>query len=164
MSSFGSLETSLLIFLPGEGSTIRISLSFSELYTFKWTTLLIPLTTKLLVNIVGVGAGISNAINNSYESWGPGRLFFAFWVIVHLYPFLKGLVGRHNKQDSNLSLNALFLLFEITSYLYNILGARRCKPLATQPLGEAFFPRAKHIFRERVLLFLVPSTRNRFGP
>ncbi|XP_020582259.1 probable cellulose synthase A catalytic subunit 5 [UDP-forming] [Phalaenopsis equestris] len=72
---------------------------FSELYTFKWTTLLIPPTTLLVINMIGVVAGVSNAINNGYESWGPlfGRLFFAFWVIVHLYPFLKGLVGRQNR-------------------------------------------------------------------
>ncbi|KAL5980187.1 putative cellulose synthase A catalytic subunit 5 [UDP-forming] [Asimina triloba] len=64
---------------------------FSELYAFKWTTLLIPPTTLLIINLIGVVAGISNAINNGYESWGPlfGKLFFAFWVIVHLYPFLK---------------------------------------------------------------------------
>ncbi|CAL9778748.1 unnamed protein product [Musa acuminata subsp. burmannicoides] len=72
---------------------------FSELYTFKWTTLLIPPTTLLIVNFIGVVAGVSNAINNGYESWGPlfGKLFFSFWVIVHLYPFLKGLVGRQNR-------------------------------------------------------------------
>ncbi|KAJ4756920.1 Cellulose synthase [Rhynchospora pubera] len=72
---------------------------FSELYTFKWTTLLIPPTTLLIFNFIGVVAGVSNAINNGYESWGPlfGKLFFAFWVIVHLYPFLKGLVGRQNR-------------------------------------------------------------------
>lgn len=72
---------------------------FSELYSFKWTTLLIPPTTILIINIVGVVAGISDAINNGYESWGPlfGKLFFAFWVIVHLYPFLKGLMGRQNR-------------------------------------------------------------------
>ncbi|KAL9259003.1 Cellulose synthase A catalytic subunit 7 [UDP-forming]-like protein, partial [Drosera capensis] len=72
---------------------------FGELYTFKWTTLLIPPTTILIINIVGVVAGISDAINNGYDSWGPlfGKLFFAFWVIVHLYPFLKGLMGRQNR-------------------------------------------------------------------
>ncbi|PHT50755.1 putative cellulose synthase A catalytic subunit 5 [UDP-forming] [Capsicum baccatum] len=72
---------------------------FAELYAFKWTTLLIPPTTLLLLNIIGVVAGVSNAINNGYESWGPlfGKLFFAFWVIVHLYPFLKGLLGRKNR-------------------------------------------------------------------
>ena len=72
---------------------------FSELYQFKWTTLLIPPTTLLVLNIVGVVAGISDAINNGYQSWGPlfGKLFFAIWVIMHLYPFLKGLMGRRNR-------------------------------------------------------------------
>ncbi|XP_052200062.1 cellulose synthase A catalytic subunit 7 [UDP-forming]-like [Diospyros lotus] len=72
---------------------------FGELYTFKWTTLLIPPTTILIINLVGVAAGISNAINSGYQSWGPlfGKLFFSFWVIVHLYPFMKGLMGRQNR-------------------------------------------------------------------
>ncbi|KAI4376767.1 hypothetical protein MLD38_014490 [Melastoma candidum] len=72
---------------------------FGELYTFKWTTLLIPPTTILIINMVGVVAGISDAINNGYQAWGPlfGKLFFSFWVIVHLYPFLKGLMGRQNR-------------------------------------------------------------------
>ncbi|KAM7472909.1 hypothetical protein LguiA_011092 [Lonicera macranthoides] len=72
---------------------------FGELYAFKWTTLLIPPTTILVINLVGVVAGISDAINNGSDSWGPlfGKLFFAFWVIVHLYPFLKGLMGKQNR-------------------------------------------------------------------
>ncbi|KAK1323864.1 Cellulose synthase A catalytic subunit 9 [UDP-forming] [Acorus calamus] len=72
---------------------------FGELYAFKWTTLLIPPTTLLIINLVGVVAGVSDAINNGYQSWGPlfGKLFFSFWVIVHLYPFLKGLMGRQNR-------------------------------------------------------------------
>lgn len=72
---------------------------FAELYLFKWTTLLIPPTTLLIINLVAVVAGISYAINSGYQSWGPlfGKLFFAFWVIVHLYPFLKGLMGRQNR-------------------------------------------------------------------
>ncbi|THU45663.1 hypothetical protein C4D60_Mb02t20360 [Musa balbisiana] len=72
---------------------------FAELYVFKWTSLLIPPTTVLVINMVGIVAGVSYAINSGYQSWGPlfGRLFFAFWVIAHLYPFLKGLLGRQNR-------------------------------------------------------------------
>lgn len=72
---------------------------FTELYVFKWTSLLIPPTTLLVVNLVGVVAGVSQAINSGYQSWGPlfGKLFFSLWVIVHLYPFLKGLMGRQNR-------------------------------------------------------------------
>jgi len=72
---------------------------FGELYIIKWTTLLIPPTTLIVINIVGVVAGFSDALNGGYESWGPlfGKVFFAFWVIFHLYPFLKGLMGRQNR-------------------------------------------------------------------
>ncbi|KAL9274200.1 Cellulose synthase A catalytic subunit 6 [UDP-forming]-like protein [Drosera capensis] len=72
---------------------------FSELYLFKWTSLLIPPMTLLIMNIIGVIVGVSDAINNGYESWGPlfGRLFFALWVIMHLYPFLKGCMGKQNR-------------------------------------------------------------------
>ncbi|KAK9943837.1 hypothetical protein M0R45_009432 [Rubus argutus] len=72
---------------------------FSELYIFKWTALLIPPMTLLIINIIGVIVGVSDAINNGYDSWGPlfGKLFFAIWVIVHLYPFLKGMVGRNDR-------------------------------------------------------------------
>uniref|UniRef100_A0A7N0TGY0 cellulose synthase (UDP-forming) n=1 Tax=Kalanchoe fedtschenkoi TaxID=63787 RepID=A0A7N0TGY0_KALFE len=72
---------------------------FGELYLFKWTTLLIPPTTLLIVNLVGVVTGFSDALNSGYEAWGPlfGKVFFSFWVILHLYPFLKGLMGRQNR-------------------------------------------------------------------
>ncbi|XP_075520783.1 cellulose synthase A catalytic subunit 2 [UDP-forming]-like [Primulina tabacum] len=72
---------------------------FSDLYLFKWTSLLIPPLTLMIINIIGVIVGISDAISNGYESWGPlfGRLFFAIWVILHLYPFLKGFMGRQNR-------------------------------------------------------------------
>ncbi|CAH9081104.1 unnamed protein product [Cuscuta europaea] len=84
---------------------------FGELYLFKWTTLLIPPTTLIILNIVGVVAGISGAINNGYGSWGPlfGKLFFAFWVIVHLYPFLKGLMGRQNRTPTIVVLWSILL-------------------------------------------------------
>ncbi|GMH02565.1 hypothetical protein Nepgr_004404 [Nepenthes gracilis] len=84
---------------------------FGDLYLFKWTTLLIPPTTLIILNMVGVVAGVSDAINNGYGSWGPlfGKLFFAFWVIVHLYPFLKGLMGRENRTPTIVVLWSILL-------------------------------------------------------
>ncbi|KAI9121280.1 hypothetical protein K1719_008313 [Acacia pycnantha] len=72
---------------------------FGDLYIVKWTTVLIPPTTLIVVNLVGVVAGFSDALSGGYETWGPlfGKVFFAFWVIFHLYPFLKGLMGRQNR-------------------------------------------------------------------
>ncbi|XP_044475290.1 cellulose synthase A catalytic subunit 2 [UDP-forming]-like isoform X2 [Mangifera indica] len=72
---------------------------FFELYLFKWTSLLIPPLFLLIVNIIGVIIGVADAISNGYDSWGPlfGRLFFALWVIIHLYPFLKGFMGKQDR-------------------------------------------------------------------
>ncbi|KAK9153073.1 hypothetical protein Sjap_000553 [Stephania japonica] len=84
---------------------------FGELYIFKWTTLLIPPTTLLVINMVGVVAGFSDALNGGYEAWGPlfGKVFFSFWVILHLYPFLKGLMGRQNRTPTIVVLWSLLL-------------------------------------------------------
>lgn len=71
----------------------------NEPFSLNWTTLLIMPTTLLIINIIAIVAGISYAINNGFESWGPllGKLFFSFWVIAHLYPFLKGMMNRQNR-------------------------------------------------------------------
>nr|APU87548.1 CesA8 [Plantago ovata] len=84
---------------------------FGELYMIKWTTVLIPPTTILIVNLVGVVAGFSDALNSGYETWGPlfGKVFFAFWVILHLYPFLKGLMGRQNRTPTIVILWSILL-------------------------------------------------------
>ncbi|KAK2988152.1 hypothetical protein RJ640_020634 [Escallonia rubra] len=104
---------------------------FSELYTFKWTTLLIAPTTLLIINLIGVVAGVSNAINNGYESWGPlfGKLFFAFWVIVHLYPFLKGLLGRQNRTPTIIIVWSILL-----ASIFSLLWVR-VDPFLAKPSG-----------------------------
>jgi len=86
-------------------------LEFGELYIVKWTTLLIPPTSLLIINLVGVVAGFSDALNKGYEAWGPlfGKVFFAFWVILHLYPFLKGLMGRQNRTPTIVILWSILL-------------------------------------------------------
>ena len=74
-------------------------IEFGDLYIVKWTTLLIPPTTLIIINIVGIVAGFSDALNKGIGAWGPlfGKNFFAFWVISHLFPFMKGLMGRQNR-------------------------------------------------------------------
>ncbi|KAJ4700997.1 Cellulose synthase [Melia azedarach] len=94
---------------------------FSELYLFKWTSLLIPPLTLLIMNIIGVVVGVADAISNGYETWGPlfGKLFFAFWVIVHLYPFLKGFLGKQDR------LPTIILVWSILlASIFSLLWAR----------------------------------------
>ncbi|KAE8684524.1 Cellulose synthase A catalytic subunit 2 [Hibiscus syriacus] len=94
---------------------------FSELYIFKWTSLLIPPMTLLIINIIGVIVGILDAISNEYDSWGQlfGRLFFALWVIVHLYPFLKGLMGKQDRLPTIIVVWSILL-----ASIFSLLWAR----------------------------------------
>ncbi|XP_020224052.1 probable cellulose synthase A catalytic subunit 3 [UDP-forming] [Cajanus cajan] len=83
----------------------------SDMFGLKWTTLLIIPTTLLILNIIAVVAGVSYAINNGFVSWGPlfGKLLFSLWVILHLYPFLKGMMGRHNRTPTIVLVWAILL-------------------------------------------------------
>ncbi len=112
---------------------------FGELYTFKWTSLLIPPTTLIVINLVGVVAGISDAINSGYQSWGPlfGKLFFAFWVIVHLYPFLKGLMGRQNRTPTIVIVWSI-LLASIFSLLWVHIDPFLASSNSTTPVQCSF--------------------------
>ncbi|GAQ88788.1 Cellulose synthase family protein [Klebsormidium nitens] len=72
---------------------------FAELYHFRWTWLMIPPLTLILFNLFACIAGLARTVQASGPRWGQllGSLFFSIWVLLHLYPFAKGLMGRSNK-------------------------------------------------------------------
>ncbi|XAR59276.1 Cellulose synthase (UDP-forming) [Bertholletia excelsa] len=67
-----------------------------DVYFSKLNTILVPPMTLFVINVVGIVAGFSDALNSGYEVWGPlmGKILFAVWVILHLFPMIKGLMGR----------------------------------------------------------------------
>ncbi|RRT78221.1 hypothetical protein B296_00007327 [Ensete ventricosum] len=69
---------------------------FGELYLFKWTTLLIPPTTLIILNMVGVVAGVSDAINNGYGSWGASVREALLFLLGHR-PSVSVLEGVDTK-------------------------------------------------------------------
>ncbi|KAF7127029.1 hypothetical protein RHSIM_Rhsim11G0083600 [Rhododendron simsii] len=101
-SHFFALFQGLLKALTGVDANITVASKDGgngkslELHLFKWTSLLIPPMTLLIINVIGVIVGVADAVNNGYDTWGLlfGKFFFALWVILHLYPFLKGLMGE----------------------------------------------------------------------
>ncbi|KAH0927977.1 hypothetical protein HID58_020233 [Brassica napus] len=72
---------------------------FADLYIVKWTSLMIPPITIMMVNLIAIAVGFSRTIYSVIPQWSKliGGVFFSFWVLAHLYPFAKGLMGRRGK-------------------------------------------------------------------
>ncbi|KAF7127605.1 hypothetical protein RHSIM_Rhsim11G0198900 [Rhododendron simsii] len=72
---------------------------YADLYLVKWTSLMIPPIVIAMVNIIAVAFAFSRTVYSTVPAWSKfiGGTFFSFWVLAHLYPFAKGLMGRRGK-------------------------------------------------------------------
>ncbi|KAF3611947.1 hypothetical protein DY000_02051605 [Brassica cretica] len=72
---------------------------FADLYIVKWTSLMLPPITIMMVNLIAIAVGFSRTIYSVIPQWSKliGGVFFSFWVLAHLYPFAKGLMGRRGR-------------------------------------------------------------------
>ncbi|PON63765.1 Cellulose synthase [Parasponia andersonii] len=73
--------------------------AFADLYIVKWTSLFLMPLTIIVVNIVAVVIGCSRTLYSVIPQWNKlmGGTFFSFWVLAHMYPFAKGLMGRRGR-------------------------------------------------------------------
>jgi hypothetical protein len=72
---------------------------YADLYVVKWSSLLIPPITIGMINIIAIAFAFARTVYSDNPRWGKfiGGGFFSFWVLAHLYPFAKGLMGRRGK-------------------------------------------------------------------
>ncbi|XP_035548290.1 cellulose synthase-like protein D1 isoform X2 [Juglans regia] len=72
---------------------------YADLYIVKWTSLFIMPLTIIVINIVAVVIGFSKTLYSVIPQWSKllGGVFFSFWVLAHMYPFAKGLMGRRGR-------------------------------------------------------------------
>ncbi|KAE9464665.1 hypothetical protein C3L33_03466, partial [Rhododendron williamsianum] len=72
---------------------------YADLYIVKWTSLMIPPLTIMMLNLIAIAVGVSRTIYSTTPEWSKllGGVFFSFWVLAHMYPFAKGLMGRRGK-------------------------------------------------------------------
>ncbi|KAI3949897.1 hypothetical protein MKW92_003920 [Papaver armeniacum] len=72
---------------------------FADLYVVKWTSLMIPPIVIMMTNLIAIAVGFSRTIYAAVPQWSRliGGVFFSFWVLAHLYPFAKGLMGRRGR-------------------------------------------------------------------
>ncbi|KAL2556619.1 Cellulose synthase-like protein D5 [Forsythia ovata] len=103
---------------------------FAELYEFRWTTLMIPPITIIMFNLIAIGVAISRTVYSPFPQWSKllGGVFFSFWVLSHLYPFAKGLMGKRGKIPT-----IVFLWSGLICIIISLLTVYIYPPYGSQP-------------------------------
>uniref|UniRef100_J3MQL1 Cellulose synthase-like F6 n=1 Tax=Oryza brachyantha TaxID=4533 RepID=J3MQL1_ORYBR len=92
---------------------------YADLYVVRWTWLMITPIIIILVNIIGSAVAFAKVLDGEWTHWlkVAGGVFFNFWVLFHLYPFAKGILGKHGKTPVVVLVWWAFT-FVITAVLY----------------------------------------------
>eukprot|EP00898_Chlorokybus_atmophyticus_P000835 jgi/Chlat1/1752/Chrsp134S08684 len=104
-------------------NTLGVDIAFSitqkaddaeeEFYLVKWSWLLFVPLTIAIINVLALIAGIAAEVNKQGNpQWGElfGKVIFSLWVLVHYYPFLKGLMGRRSRPPTMVIVWAVLLV------------------------------------------------------
>ncbi|GAA0174978.1 DNA-binding transcription factor [Lithospermum erythrorhizon] len=111
---------------------------FSDLYIVKWTSLMIPPITIIMVNLIAIAVGFSRTIYSVIPQWSRllGGIFFSFWVLAHLYPFAKGLMGRRGRTPT-----IVYVWSGLIAITISLLWVAINPPAGTNQIGGSFqFP------------------------
>ncbi|CAN6211938.1 unnamed protein product [Urochloa humidicola] len=105
---------------------------FAELYEVRWAPLLVPTVVVIAVNVAAIGAALGRAAAGGWSlpqlAGAAGGLVFNAWVLLLLYPFVLGIMGRWSKRP--------YLLFVL---LVVVLAAIAATYVALLPM---FAPRS----------------------
>ncbi|XP_059642834.1 cellulose synthase-like protein D3 [Cornus florida] len=111
---------------------------FADLYILKWTSLMIPPITIMMTNLIAIAVGVSRTIYSTIPQWSKllGGVFFSFWVLAHLYPFAKGLMGRRGRTPT-----IVFVWSGLIAITISLLWVAIDPPSGTNQIGGSFqFP------------------------
>ncbi|KAI8006725.1 Cellulose synthase-like protein D3 [Camellia lanceoleosa] len=111
---------------------------FADLYIVKWTSLMIPPITIMMTNLIAIAVGVSRTIYSTIPQWSRllGGVFFSFWVLAHLYPFAKGLMGRRGRTPT-----IVFVWSGLIAIIISLLWVAINPPAGTTQIGGSFqFP------------------------
>jgi cellulose synthase/poly-beta-1,6-N-acetylglucosamine synthase-like glycosyltransferase len=111
---------------------------YADLYLVKWTSLMIPPITIMMVNLIAIAVGFSRTIYSTIPQWSRllGGVFFSFWVLAHLYPFAKGLMGRRGRTPT-----IVFVWSGLIAITISLLWVAINPPQGATEIGGSFqFP------------------------
>jgi 1,4-beta-D-xylan synthase len=74
----------------------------AEMYDVLWVPLLVPTVVVMAVNVVSIGVAAGKAIAGRWSAaqvaWAATGLLFNVWMMLLLYPFALGIMGRWSKR------------------------------------------------------------------
>ncbi|KAG5540206.1 hypothetical protein RHGRI_020437 [Rhododendron griersonianum] len=111
---------------------------FADLYVLKWTSLMIPPITIMMTNLIAIAVGVSRTIYSTIPQWSRllGGVFFSSWVLAHLYPFAKGLMGRRGRTPT-----IVFVWSGLIAITISLLWVAISPPSGSSGIGGSFtFP------------------------
>ncbi|KAI5656368.1 hypothetical protein M9H77_25161 [Catharanthus roseus] len=111
---------------------------FADLYIIKWTSLMIPPVVIMMINLIAIAVGFSRTIYSTIPQWSRllGGVFFSFWVLAHLYPFAKGLMGRRGRTPT-----IVFVWSGLIAITISLLWVAINPPEGSTQIGGSFqFP------------------------
>jgi 1,4-beta-D-xylan synthase len=108
---------------PGGGGARE---RFAELYDVQWAPLLVPTVVVIAVNVAAIGAAIGRAAAGRWTlaqlAGAAGGLLFNAWVLLLLYPFALGIMGRWSKRPYLLFVLLVVALAAIASAYVAVLA------------------------------------------
>lgn len=110
---------------------------FADLYVVKWSFLMVPPITIMMVNLIAIAVGATRTLYSPFPQWSKlvGGVFFSFWVLCHLYPFAKGLMGRRGKVPT-----IVFVWSGLLSIIISLLWVYISPPSGRQDYMNFHFP------------------------
>ncbi|KAF9604302.1 hypothetical protein IFM89_005628 [Coptis chinensis] len=110
---------------------------FADLYLVKWSFLMVTPITIMMVNMIAIAVGVSRTMYSTFPQWSKlvGGVFFSFWVLCHLYPFAKGLMGRRGKVPT-----IVFVWSGLLSIVISLLWVYISPPSGRQDYMTFSFP------------------------
>ncbi|KAL6657844.1 hypothetical protein ACP70R_005624 [Stipagrostis hirtigluma subsp. patula] len=130
---------------------------FAELYDVQWSPLLVPTVVVMAVNVAAIGVAAGKAVAFGWTAaqivGAAVGLLFNVWILLLLYPFALGIMGRWSKRPYLLLLVLVAALVAVASAyvaLLAVLAPRYVAPfmlrLRRWADGDAVSPASWRIF------------------
>ncbi|KAK1307373.1 Cellulose synthase-like protein D2 [Acorus calamus] len=111
---------------------------FADLYLVKWTSLMLLPIVIIISNVVAIFIGVGRTIYAVIPQWSRllGGVFFSFWVLAHMYPFAKGMMGRRGRTPT-----IVWIWLGLTAIIISLLWVAISPPSGNSQIGGSFsFP------------------------